>query len=274
MRIYGVLAPVLLFLPVLFPAMAGAEELACAKESKPGEIKLLKDKPVEASLTVDSSFAGVASTTIMVETRDSRFCIETILAPSKGGVDALTEEARHHVTWSAPYLLVEADTNFRQDVLNKTWVFKLRKKRLVRLGAVGGDLDRISSSRFRSLYNKAAVWQAETFECTTCKPPVQLVVTEDGGKLAVDRDATWQANQKEWAANEKIIAAKPSAKLIRALIENAVIAAYCQQDDEVKRLTSLAESLPDRTIREEVAKALKQVVPLEAPDRWNAVWEQ
>ena len=289
MRQYKALPHVLLFLLALFSLSSRADELSCPKDAKPGDIKLLKDKPVEASLTIDSSFAGVASATIMIATGTERFCIETILSPQhSGGSEAMAEEGHRHVTWSAPYLLVEADSNFRQDVLNKTWIFKLRKKKLTRLGAVGGDLAKISSGRFRSLYNKAAVWQADSFECTACKTQLALVIEDQNGKLAANADETWKANQKQWQTNEKMIATKIAAgaprnedKLyewrqtaVRALIENIVIAAYCRQDEEVKRLTALADANLDRTSHDDVVKALKQVVPLEAPDRWNAVWEQ
>jgi hypothetical protein len=287
----------LLFIAVtdlLLTTTAHAEMPDCAKPANLSGRVVLQDQPAPISMTVDSSDQISVSTTILIDDGSNIYCIadnffsESGVEPPPQG-QKLAEEGRRRIQWFPPYLLVRSQTEGHGGAYDSTWIFKASSDgKLKRLGAIGGDADTSASGQFLSLFNKASVWTGEAFFCIACKPNVRLVIEDTGGTLVANPEATWEANQKEWHDNEAFISSQiqtgppkdhdPDAQdrwlteTLGAVTENAVIAKYCGHDAEVVRLTALAKDHLDQASMEQLKTSLQNVIALELPDRWNAVW--
>lgn len=239
---------------------------------------------------IDALDQSSVSTTMLIDDGAHTYCVSNNFfsdsdsePPPQG--QKLADDGRGRIRWLSPYLLVLSHTGGRAEAYDKTWIFKIVEGKLTRMGTVGGDAEMASTGRFQSLYNKASVWQGEEFDCEACRPQVRLVIEDKDGALAANPEATWEINQKEWQDNEKFVASQIQAGLpkdpdaqdlwrmqtLGALIENAVVAKYCRHDTEVQRLTALAKANLDQASLDELNNSLRNLVPLELPDRWDAV---
>ena len=278
---------------LLMTTIARAEELNCNKQMERNGAPIpLVDRPFKISLVADASDgADITTAMLLIDGGVQRYCVETTLSidpsdpPTRA--DALTREGRRHITWLSPYLLVRSDESTRQEVVNKTWIFKAANGTLVRLGAIGGDVVEESSGRFQSLYNKAPVWRAQAFGCMACNPRVHLVIDDRDGKLVANAEATWRLNEKERRDNYEYVNSQIRSGLppvdedvptrsfvLRAFIENAVVAKYCGRTVEMDRLIALVNTHLDQASQSALTQALRGVVPLEIPDQWGAVWRE
>ena len=273
---------------LLLSAAVRAEEPICGLT----DAVTLMERPVKLSMQIDSSDQFSVSTTMQMDKGDERYCISNFFFSDSGSKtllqgQALADEGRRRIMWRPPYLLALSHSGGRVEAYDRTWVFKVAEGRLTRIGALGGNARISSTGQFVSLYNKAAIWRAAAFRCEACRPRVHLVLDERDGKFAANAAATWRLNRKEWRHNRNYIASRIRAGLppleadsptrglvLAALIENAAIAKYCGRDAEVKKSMALAKANLDEVSQRELVRALREVAPLEIPDRWDATWRE
>ena len=263
-----------------------------SQADQPSRTMALTDQPVPISVAYGPFNSTGMLGTLLIGTGPERFTILTGLPPQNlelmefPGPEAVPRVARGLIHWQPPYLMVEAEWNWRQPIYNAVQVFKWSDGRLRRLGALGGGgwSGKMDQGRFLSQYNKEPVWDSTGFFCTACKSNLQIALRDIGETLTADSASTWEVNRTIWQQNEATLqngfpvpAVPPDddtmfrwrMSVTRSLIENAVLAKYCGKEAELDRLTALAEKLPAED-HADFDKALAHVVPLEAPDRWGA----
>jgi hypothetical protein len=179
---------------------------------------------------------------------------------------------RKQISWRDPYLFVRSSCNANSvrrcggDV-----VFKVFDNKVIRMGDfIGTDSPVYANGRFYDGYDKLG----ERVDFT-------IVMRDVNDALQVEPELTWSANAAVWRIRSAHIASVHPArdwsdaeweKYFDAVLNNAALARYCNQSDQLQSLLDMINLSLDTDHRRMLTDALSKVIPLEKPKAWRKAY--
>jgi hypothetical protein len=225
------------------------------------------ESPVKVTATLRPLDEGGTEASIAVHNGPVAQLVSTTLA----GLTAANAGSllRRQLDWQAPYLLVRSSCNINSvRRCGGAVVFKVLNNKILRLGDFSvGENPTLANGRFYDSYDKLGE-----------KIDFAIVLMDVNDVLQVNGDATWSNNLPVWNIRAAHInSIKPLANwsdtewdnFFTAIMNNAVIARYCNHTDELQQLLDTANPLLDTDHRRLLTDTLSKVVPLEKPKAWR-----
>jgi len=228
---------------------------------------VLMESPVKVTATLHPLLEGGTEARIAVHNGPVAQLVSSTLngASSTNAGSVL----RKQISWRDPYLLVHSSCSINSvrrcggDV-----VFKVTDGKVIRLGDfLVTDNPTLINGRFYDSYDKLG----EPVDFT-------IVMTDVDDALQVEPVWTWSANSAVWKIRSAHIASVHPArdwsdaewdKYFAAVLNNAALARYCNQGDELQSLLDTVSSQLDVDHRRMLTDALSKVIPLEKPKAWR-----
>jgi len=228
---------------------------------------LLMETPVKVTATLHSLDEGGTEASIAVHNGPvAQLVNTTVTGLTTANASSLL---RRELNWRAPYLLVHSScsiNNVRR--CGGEVVFKVVDSKLLRLGDfAASENPTLANGRFYDSYDKLGeqIYFA-------------IVLMDISDALQVNGDATWSNNLPVWNIRAThILNVKPLPnwpdvewdKYFAAIVNNAVIARYCNRTDELQQILDTVNPLLDTDHRRLLADTLSKVIPLEKPKAWR-----
>jgi len=240
-------------------------------------LTLLSD-PIEVTADVDTS-GNYASVQISVHNGPITQLVSTNVQGNS--LATIERTLKRQVTWHDPYLLVHSSCGS-----GNAWrcesetVFKKTDSVVIRLGDLIGTATEVyKNGHFYDVYDKLE--QQVDGLSQAASPNFKIVLNDINSNLTVNAAATWTVNAAAWTQRSTdITATHPEQSwnetewehYFSAVVNNAVLARYCQHSDELQQLLQTVEPELDTYHRRALADALSKVVPLERPKAWRKTY--
>jgi len=250
-------------------ALMGIELTANAES-----LTLLSD-PIKVTAEVDTS-GSYASAQIGIHNGPITQLVNTNVQANS--LAAIERTLKRQITWRDPYLLVHSSCGSGNALrCESETVFKKTDNAVIRLGDLVGTATAVyRNGRFYDVYDKLEN-QVDGLSHTP-SPSFKIVLDDVDSSLIVNAAATWSSNANAWAQHTaELAAAHPEQSwgepewesYFYAVVNNAVLARYCQQNEELQQLLKTVEPKLDTYHRRALTDALSKVVPLEKPKAWR-----
>jgi len=232
-----------------------------------GDEVVLMESPVKVTATLGSLQEGGTEARIGVHNGPVAQLVNSTLS----GVSSAKAPSvlRKQISWREPYLLVHSSCSANSvRRCGGEVVFKIFDGKVIRMGDfLTTENPTFANGRFYDGYDKLG----ELVDFT-------IVMTDVDDALQVEPLLTWSANAAVWKIRSEHIASVHPArdwsdaeweKYFSAVLNNAALARYCNQGDELQSLLDTVNPQLDVDHRRMLADELSKVVPLEKPKAWR-----
>ncbi|HEX2583876.1 MAG TPA: hypothetical protein VHL14_02000 [Steroidobacteraceae bacterium] len=231
----------------------------------------LMDTPVKVTATLHTveEESGLEASIAVHNGPIAQLVNTTVTGMTNGNAATLL---RKQISWRDPYLFVHSSCNANSvrrcggDV-----VFKVFDNKVIRLGDfVVTENPVYTNGRFYDGYDKLGEHIGFT-----------IVMRDVNDALQVEPALTWSANAAVWKIRSTHITSVHPArewsdaewdKYFDAVLNNAALARYCNQSDELQALLDAVNPLLDVDHRRMLTDTLSKVIPLEKPRAWRKAY--